>query len=172
MRTLLLLRHAKSSWDDPDLEDFDRPLAKRGRKAAPRMARYLDQTGPRPDLVLCSAALRAVQTWALVSDVLGEGVEVKCMRSLYLAPPSKMLSSLRHVADEHACVMLIAHNPGMEHLAAVLAGPGSSQKALRELYEKYPTAALAEITFEAKSWRDVERGSGRLRRLVRPKDLA
>jgi len=172
MRTLLLLRHAKSSWDYPDLDDFNRPLAPRGRKAAPRMAGYLKKKGMRPDLVLCSAALRAVQTWVLVSEILGDGAEVKYLRGLYLAPPSRMLSSIRQVADEHPCVMLIAHNPGMEHLASVLAGPDSNQQALQKLHEKYPTAALAEITFEAPSWREIQRGAGRLKRLVRPKELA
>jgi len=171
MRSLLLLRHAKSSWDYPDLDDFDRPLAPRGRKAARRMADYLKQKGMQPDLVLCSAALRAVQTWVLVSEILGEAIEVKYLRGLYLAPPSRMLSSIRQAGDAQTCVMLIAHNPGMEHLASVLAGPNSNQKALQKLHQKYPTAALAEIEFEEPSWREIQRGSGRLKRLVRPKDL-
>ena len=171
VQTLLLLRHAKSSWDDPSLEDFDRPLAKRGRKAAPRMAHHLKKKGLIPDLVLCSTAARAAETWGLVAEVLGEDIPVKYLKSLYLAPPSKMLASIRHLAEAYPRVMLIAHNPGMEHLAAALAGPGSNQKALQKLYEKYPTAALAEITFAASSWRQVERGSGRLVRLIWPKEL-
>ncbi|NIP89767.1 MAG: histidine phosphatase family protein, partial [Gammaproteobacteria bacterium] len=83
MKTLLLLRHAKSSWDDPSLEDFDRPLAPRGEKAAPVMAAYLASKGLRPDLVLCSPAARARQTWALVAQSLGDGIAVKELQSLY-----------------------------------------------------------------------------------------
>ena len=171
MRRLLLLRHAKSSWDDPSLQDFDRPLAPRGRAAAPLMADYLRRKRLRPDLVLCSSAVRARQTWALVAAALGDGIAVKELRSLYLAAPSRLLEVVRRAPDSAASVMLVGHNPGMEHLAATLAGPRSKPKALAALHAKFPTAALAEIEFEAASWRDVAPGTGRLRRFVRPKDL-
>ena len=172
MKTLLLLRHAKSSWDDPSLADFDRPLAERGEKAAPVMADYLGKKGLRPDLVLLSPAARARQTWALVARKLGGTIEVKELRGLYLGPPSRLLDAVRRAPDRAARVMLIGHNPGMEHLAMVLAGPASKRKALAKLHAKFPTAALAEIEFEAESWKDLARGSGRLNRLVWPKDLA
>ena len=171
MRTLLLLRHAKSSWDDPSLDDFDRPLAPRGQGAAPRMATYLKKKSLRPDFVLCSSACRAVQTWSLVSDVLGGNPEVKFLRSLYLAPPSRLIDIIRRVPDNAPCAMLIAHNPGMEHLAAVLAGADSKKKALEKLYTKYPTAALAQLEFDTDNWKDIERGAGRLTRLIWPRDL-
>ena len=171
MRTLLLLRHAKSSWDDPSLDDFDRPLAPRGQGAAPRMAAYLKKKNLLPEFVLCSSACRAVQTWSLVSDALGGNPEVKFLRSLYLAPPSRLIDIIRRVPGSATCVMLIAHNPGMEHLAAVLAGPDSKKKALEKLYTKYPTAALAQLEFDTDNWKDIERGAGRLKRLVWPRDL-
>lgn len=171
MRTLLLLRHAKSSWDDPTLDDFDRPLAPRGIDAAPRVADYLQAKGLRPDLVLCSPALRARQTWSLVARTLGGAIEVKQLQGLYLGPPSRMLEALRRAPDTALRVMMVGHNPGMEHLAVALAGPRSKLKALARLRNKFPTAALAEIEFEADSWSEVDRAGGRLRRFVRPKDL-
>lgn len=171
MRTLLLLRHAKSSWEDPGLDDFDRPLAPRGRAAAPIMAAYLKKKKLRPDVVLCSSACRAVQTWELVSKVLGGDADVRYLRSLYLAPPSRLIGAVRRVPDAASRAMLIAHNPGMEHLAAVLSGTGSKRKALDKLYIKYPTAALAQIEFDVPSWNEVDRGAGRLTRLIWPKDL-
>jgi phosphohistidine phosphatase len=172
MRTLLLLRHAKSSWDDPGLEDFDRPLAQRGERAAPTMAGYLKKKRLRPDMVLCSPAARARQTWALVARSLGDEIPVKELQSLYLGAPSRLLEAIRRAPDSAACVMLVGHNPGMEHLAMALAGPASKPKALAKLHAKFPTAALAEIAFETTAWRDIGHGAGRLNRLVWPKDLA
>ena len=172
MKTLLLLRHAKSSWDDPDLEDFDRPLAPRGMQAAPLMAVYLERKGLRPDLVLCSPARRARQTWSLVARTLGEAIEVKELQSLYLGAPSRLLEAIRRAPEAAGCVMLVGHNPGMENLAMAIAGPQSKAKALARLNSKFPTCALAEIEFSADRWSDVDRGEGRLRRFVRTKDLA
>jgi phosphohistidine phosphatase len=157
----LLLRHAKSSWDDPGLEDFDRPLALRGERAAPVMADYLKKKGLRPNLVLCSPAVRARQTWALVAQSLGDGVEVKELQSIYLGAPSRLLDAIRRAPDAAGSVMLVGHNPG-----------SSKPKALAKLHAKFPTAALAEIEFDAASWRDIAHGTGRLKRLVWPRDLA
>lgn len=172
MKTLLLLRHAKSSWDDPRLEDIDRPLAPRGIRAAPLIAAYLVSKRLRPDFVLSSPAARAHQTWSLVAPSLGGEITVKELRGLYLAAPSRLLEAVRRAPDGAACVMLIGHNPGMEHLAVALSGPRSKPKALAKLKRKFPTAALAVIEFEAAAWAGVARGDGRLRRMVWPKDLA
>jgi phosphohistidine phosphatase len=174
-RTLLLLRHAKSSWSDPALADFERPLNKRGQKAAPRMGAYLREQGLVPGLVLCSAARRAVETWALAGEALSKGgtapVRTKYLRSLYLAPPSRMLAALRRTPDEAESVLIVGHNPGFEHLALGLAGPGSKPEAQRHMEAKFPTAALAELRFEARRWRDVAPGTGKLVRFVTPKAL-
>ena len=172
MRTLLLLRHAKSSWEDPLLDDFDRPLAPRGQEAAPVMAAYLKSKGLRPDLVLCSPAVRARQTWTLVAQHLGGSIAMKALQGLYLGAPSRLLDALHRAPEAASCVMLVGHNPGMEHLALALAGPASKSKAMAKLQTKFPTAALAEIVFDSASWRDVGQGAGRLKRLVWPRDLA
>ncbi|MEM7222957.1 MAG: histidine phosphatase family protein [Pseudomonadota bacterium] len=170
-----MLRHAKSSWSDLSLNDFDRPLNARGQKAAPRMGAYMRAEKLTPDLVLCSAARRAVETWALTEASLtkkgGEGVETKYLRSLYLAPPSRILTVLKRLPEEVGCVLMIGHNPGTEHLAAALAGEGSAPKALAHLRSKFPTAGLAELAFETDSWGEVAPGAGKLIRFVTPKSL-
>lgn len=166
-----VFRHAKSSWDDPSLDDFDRPLAPRGRKAAARMGAYLREEGLMPELVLCSTAARAVETWKLASAALGAEVEVKYLRSLYLAPPSRLLTTLRRAPQSVSSLLLVAHNPGLERFVMRLVGSGS-KKMLDRLARKYPTAALAEIRLDTERWADVRDGAGRLCRFVKPKDLA
>ena len=160
-KVLYLLRHAKSSWSDPELSDFDRPLNERGRKAAPQVAAYMQRNGLAPDLVLCSSACRAAETWDLMSSAFGGDLTVKHQRSLYLATPSRILSALSHVPDSIERVLVLAHNPGLEHLAVRLAGSGSEPKALEEMRQKYPTATLAETTPSnariASSWRPLFR---------------
>lgn len=170
MRTLLLLRHAKSSWDDADLDDFDRPLAGRGRRAAPRLGRFIQSKPGAPDLALVSAAARARQTWELVAAELAPAPPAKILRSLYLATPSRLLAAVRRVSDDTSRLLLVGHNPGMETLAAELCGDGK-RAALAAMAAKYPTAALAEIRFDVDRWKEVAPGTGRLRRFTRPKDL-
>jgi phosphohistidine phosphatase len=171
MRTLMLMRHAKSSWDRPELDDLDRPLAPRGRAAAPLMARYIRDSRWQPDLVLCSPAARVHETWRLMTPVLGRTVVCKTLRAIYPGAPSRLLEILRRAADEVEALMLIGHNPGLGRLAASLCGAGP-KKALARLGEKFPTAALAVIQFEIERWEQVAPGAGRLRAFVRPKDLA
>ncbi len=168
MKRIYLLRHAKSSWDDPALGDFERPLNGRGRKAAPRIGRLLRQRGWRPELVLCSSAARARETWDLVASELGAPVDSKLLKSLYLASPNQLLRSLERLDDAFASVMLIGHNPGLETLALQLAGPGSESKALAKLRAKYPTAALAIIDAEAEHWSDVAVAQTKLRGFIVP----
>ena len=171
MRTLLLLRHAKSSWDQPGVADVERPLAARGRKAAPLIARYLKQQRLVPDLVLCSHALRVRETWELMTPALGGAVACKTLRSLYAAPPSRLLEPLRRVADEVRILMVIGHNPGLGALAASLAGAGP-KKALERVRTKFPTGGLVVLTFEIEHWAELAAGGGRLEDFVGPKDLA
>ena len=170
-KTILLLRHAKSSWSDPGLQDFDRPLNQRGREAAPRMGRYMKEQGLVPDLVLCSAACRALQTWELVAEALDSNCQVKQLRGLYLASAKQLLDALRRAPDEAGCVLLIGHNPGMERLASSLSGPGSNPEALARLGEKFPTSALAEFQFDVAKWIDLSERNGSLTRFVMPRDL-
>jgi phosphohistidine phosphatase len=169
MKTLYMLRHAKSSWSDPSLGDFDRPLNERGRKAAPLMAAHMRKSGYHPDLVLCSTARRALETWDLTAPTLGGEPEVKRLKSLYLAPPSVLLASLRRIPEDYESALLIGHNPGMETLAEQLCGDGK-KAALEQLSLKFPTAALAVITVEG-SWESLKPGAGFLRELAVPKTL-
>lgn len=171
MKTLYLLRHAKSDWSDPALGDFDRPLAARGVKAARRMGRALADHGLAADEVVCSAARRAMETWELLRDALPADVQTKVLRSLYLATPAALLQVLRRRPDDADAVMMIGHNPGLAVLAQRLCGAASKPGALRRLTEKYPTGALAVIEFDVEHWSEIGDGAGRLTRFLRPKDL-
>lgn len=170
MKSLYLLRHVKSSWNDESLDDFDRPLAPRGVKAAPRVAKRMMAEGWVPDVVLCSAARRAVETLELITPVLGLDGSARIDRDLYLAEPEIMLQRLRGVPDTAASVLMIGHNPGAEDLARRLCGDGR-QKAVRRLHKKYPTGAVAVLTFATDSWAQVTEGTGYLEAFVRPKDV-
>jgi phosphohistidine phosphatase len=149
---LYLLRHAKSSWEDPGLADHDRPLALRGRKAAKALGAYLREHDIEPELVLCSSAARTRETLERV------GLTGQIEDALYGAGASALLARLHEVPDAVASVMLIGHNPGMQQLAFALAG----------LDDKFPTAALA--TLECGGWSDLQRAE--LVDYVKPKDLA
>jgi phosphohistidine phosphatase len=176
MLTLTLLRHAKSSWEEP-LDDFDRPLAPRGKKAAPEIGAALAARGLRPDLILCSGALRARETLGLVIEDLGAPApEVIYDDALYMAAPGTLLKRLHGIAsapqrDAPRHVMLVGHNPGFEELALMLVGSGGAEDRAR-LATKFPTAGAAVITFDVNSWSAVAPGSGRLEHFLTPKRLA
>lgn len=172
MPTLLLLRHAKSSWDDPALADYDRPLAKRGKKAAPRMGAEIAALGLRPDLILCSTAVRARETLSLVLPELGAAApEVVYDDAIYMATPSALLALLRAVPEETRSVMVVGHNPGLEELAELLVGDGDEDEQ-ELLAEKFPTCALAVLTFEAPGWDGVAPGTGKLSQFLTPARLS
>jgi len=171
MLTLCLLRHAKSDWGDASLDDFDRPLAKRGQNAAPRMGAYMAEHGIAPELILCSRAVRARQTLDLVLPCLAGGPTVVYEQDLYLAPPSVLLARLRKVVAKIRRVLIVGHDPGMQALAVELAGAGDP-RMLQAIAAKFPTAALAVFTFKARDWGKVGPGKGRLDAFVTPKMLA
>jgi len=166
---LWLLRHAKSSWDDPGMEDVERPLAPRGTRAADRMREYLDAEEIRPELVLCSSALRTRETLGRILPGLGPELTVRIESSLYSFEADQLLERLRKVTDDVASVMLIGHNPAMQELASLLAGGGDR---LNELRRGFPTAALAELDLGGGSWRELAPGTGRLTRFVVPRELS
>jgi phosphohistidine phosphatase len=170
MRRLLLLRHAKSSWDEPGLPDLDRPLAPRGRRAAQLVAQRMLERRWVPDLVLRSQAERVRATWRLMAPRLGEQIPCRTLRTLYPGAPSRLLMALRRVPDDARTVPLIGHNPGLAALAASLCGAGA-QKAREQMRSKFPTAGLAVIDFDLAHWAEVAAGAGRLEAFVRPKDL-
>jgi len=164
------MRHAKSSWKDPSLEDFDRPLNKRGRNAGKVMAGYFRNEGIKPDLVLCSSARRAQETLALLRKALGKDTPFELDDDLYHAGREGLLGRLRKVDKSVTSVMLVGHNPGMEWLAVDLAG-GGDEDAWERMRGKYPTAALAVLSFDVEHWQDVKSGEGRLTSFVCPRDL-
>ena len=167
MKRLLLLRHAKSSWDDPALPDHERPLAARGHRAADRMARYLRSSALEADLVLCSSALRTRETLQRMASAFGDP-EVIVEDGLYGAGDEELLGRLHRVPDRSETVALIGHNPGIWDLAIAVAGSGDDLDRMRS---KFPTGALAVLEFEG-VWGDLAPGQARLASFVTPKDLA
>ena len=170
MKTLYLLRHAKSSWADPSLADHDRPLNGRGRRAAKLMGAYLREGDHRPDLVLCSTAARTRETLADVMVELDVEPEIDWDGDLYLAAPHQMLDLLRAVPDTVESVLMVGHNPGTAILADVLCADGDAA-ALDLMRTRFPTAALAIIDLEVDRWEEVRDDCGRLRTFTRPRDL-
>lgn len=169
-KTLLLLRHAKSSWDDDDLDDFDRPLAGRGREAAPRIGREMARHGWIPDLALVSPALRTRQTFALIALELSRPPEIVLDRAIYEAPAARILAVLRTVPEEAATLLVVGHNPGLEDLTKTLASRAGDPDALARLGEKFPTAALACLACDG-AWSDLGPGKARLLAFVTPRLL-
>ncbi len=170
MLTLSLLRHAKSNWGHPDLEDIDRPLDARGEKAAPRMGAFLLASGLVPDLILCSPALRTRQTLALAFTALPAPPEIIIDETLYEASTAALMATLRAVPAGKHHVMVIGHNPGLQLLALSLAGSGSTEAA-HAIADKFPTCAVAVLTFNARSWRNIRPRSGHLVHFVTPRLL-
>lgn len=176
MLTLSLLRHAKSSWNEPGLGDHERPLAQRGLKAAPKMGAALEDMGLKPDLVLCSDAVRTRETLSLVlSAFSAPPPQVDYEASLYMATPAALLMRIRSVEAEYSGrmphhVMVVGHNPGLEELAMLLIGGGADDDMTR-VAAKFPTCAVAIIAFETDNWTGVDAGTGRLEHFLTPRRL-
>jgi phosphohistidine phosphatase len=171
MRTLLLLRHAKSSWGEPQMDDHERPLAKRGVRDAARIGSYIVEHDLVPDLVLCSDAVRTRATLTIVlSRLEAAAPRIAYDRALYLAEPAGILGRLAQVDASERRVMVIGHNPGTHALALGLTGSGNG-KSLAQLALGFPTAGLAVIDFEAEGWDLIRAGQGKLRTFVSPKTL-
>ena len=168
MKRLYLLRHAKSSWDDPELADRERPLAARGRRDSARVAKRLEPSGVTPALVLCSSSKRTVETLERIAPGWERAPEVSVEGELYGASDAQLLARLRELPDDVSSVMLIGHQPSIQALALGLArgGPEAERAAV-----KFPTAALAELAF-AGNWSELGSGGAELVSFVRPKDLS
>ena len=174
MKTVFLLRHAKSDWDDPTLKDHDRSLSERGRAAAPKIGAYIKSKRYKPETILCSTARRTVETYDLIKGAIGEGSKVKFEESLYLAELRHLLERLKWLDDELKSAMIIGHNPGMEQLANALPHAPKTEaeeKLHKRMREKFSTCAFAVIKLPVKAWRDVKPGIGTLADFVRPRDL-
>jgi phosphohistidine phosphatase len=153
MKTLLILRHAKSSWNDSGMTDHDRPLNARGKEDAPRIGQLLRDQGLQPDLILSSTAKRARSTAKRVVAGGQLACSPQLLGELYLAPADTYIAVLRHQPAEYERILVIGHNPGLQELVLLLTG-----KALA-----LPTAALVQIQFEISTWLDIsDHGTGKL----------
>jgi phosphohistidine phosphatase len=164
MKTLTLLRHAKSGWDDMSARDFDRRLNAKGKRAAAAVGRHMRDVGLAFDHVLASPAVRVAETLDAVASGYGRGLSPAWDKRLYLASAATLLDIVHELRSEHARVLLVGHNPGLEDLLLLLAAdPGEAE-------DKYPTATLAELTV-GDGWADAAQGKAELVRFVRPRDL-
>jgi phosphohistidine phosphatase len=171
MKTLTVLRHAKSSWDDPVSRDFDRPLNGRGQRAAMVMGRHMRSAGLEFDHVIASPAVRIVETVEQVETGYGGALAPAWDRRIYLASASTLLDLIHELPAGADSVLMIGHNPGLEDLVLMLV-PDRADDALRDAVEaKFPTAAVAVMTFDVDDWGAVRSNGGTLQRFVRPRDL-
>lgn len=162
MKILLLMRHAKSSWKDPEMADADRPLNHRGEKDAPRMGKLLKKEELAPDLIISSPAVRARDTAVAVAEKLGYEQEILYNESLYLGEPRDYLTALQTLSDDVETVLVIGHNPGLETLLQILTGDVESLPTGAIAYLKVPVRKWSALTFDM---------DAHLKELWRPKDL-
>jgi len=155
------MRHAKSSWGDGSLADFDRPLNERGLKAAPLLGRFMRKQKLRPDLILCSPAERARQTVSLVVEAAGLGVPLRYDERIYEATSARLVEVVSQIEEDAGEAMLVGHNPGLEVLLERLTGES----------RRMPTAALARVALDVEKWSKVRDGAGRVELFVKPREL-
>ncbi|HEY0429101.1 MAG TPA: histidine phosphatase family protein [Pyrinomonadaceae bacterium] len=160
MKTLFILRHAKSSWANPDSSDFDRQLNEQGLKTVPMMGETMFKRQFQPALVLSSPAKRAKQTAVLIKETAQIEGKIEYDERIYEASPLRLLQVISELGEETESLMLVGHNPGLEGLIKILTGE----------IQPMPTAALAVIDLSAKNWNEITAESGKLRTVIRPKD--
>ncbi|VXC55723.1 SixA phosphatase family protein [Sphingomonas sp. AX6] len=170
MKTLTILRHAKSGWDDPVLRDFDRPLNAKGQRAARLMGHHLASLGLRFDLVVASSAVRVRETIDDFARGYGDLAEPEWDKTLYLASADTLLDHIHALPDSADRVLMIGHNPGLEDLVLLLT-PNDGGHARDAVEVKFPTASVAEIDFAVERWADAKAAGGVLVRFIRPRDL-
>lgn len=170
MKKLILLRHAKSGWDDPVPRDFDRPLNAKGRRAARAIGAFAQQAGIRFDTIVASPAVRVAETLSEFGDGYGKMPEPDYDRRVYLASAQTLLEVIQGLDDSAQAVLMVGHNPGLEDLVFLLV-PEGEDDAREQVEEKYPTASIAEISLGIDGWSNAEVGSGTLERFTRPRDL-
>jgi phosphohistidine phosphatase len=171
MKTLTLLRHAKSGWDDPVLRDFDRPLNGKGKRAAQLVGRNWRTLGLVYDHAVASPAVRVIETIEQVAAGYGDTLAPALDRRIYLASATTLLDLVHELPAGADHVLMVGHNPGLEDLVLMLV-PDSDEQPLRDDVEaKFPTASTAQLRFDVADWRDVAAGSATLALFVRPRDL-
>lgn len=165
-KRLILTRHAKSAWDDPSINDHDRPLNPRGQTAAGDLGGWLASRGYLPDEILCSDALRTRETWEGIAPAIPDAPQVTLKPTLYHAGPDVILAVLRHAAGN--TVLLLGHNPGIAEFAhRIVARPPQ-----HEGFARYPTGATLVVSFETDNWAEVGFGQGAVRDFVVPREIA
>ncbi len=163
MKTLYIVRHAKSSWDDPHLDDYDRPLNNRGKQNAPEMGKYLAKSGVQPDLIISSSAKRAFSTAKkIVKELRYDQKEIVKTRDLYLASIGTTLKIIRQVEDSINSLMIFGHNPGWTDLTNYLSNA---------YIDNVPTCGVVAIEFDINHWVEVDKGKGKLLFFEYPKKL-
>lgn len=161
MKILLLLRHAKSSWKEPAIADFERPLNDRGRKAAELVGKFIARQNINIDLVISSPAVRARQTIDLVLRAAKRSPELRFDQRVYEGTPTRLLEITSQIEDDRKCVLLVGHNPGMEELLSLLVG----------VEQHMPTASLAKVVLSSKKWDKILAEKGVLETFVRAREL-
>ncbi|MGF1606967.1 MAG: histidine phosphatase family protein [Rhodothalassiaceae bacterium] len=170
VRTLFLLRHAKSSWEDSKLKDIDRPLNPRGRKSCKLMGEQMAARGVNPAIILCSPSVRTRETLERLGPVAGLTGEARFDPRLYAADAAGLLQCLRELPADIPQILLIGHNPAIQELALMLARRGRLD-VLEQLERKFPTCALAQIRLAAADWANVSASDGALVSFDLPKQL-
>jgi phosphohistidine phosphatase len=168
-KTLHLLRHAKSSWKEPGLDDHQRPLSKRGRAAASAMAKHIHRAAIAPDIVLCSTAVRAKETLEPIAKKL-KPAKVIFESGIYEVAERELWKYVRALREQADTVLMIGHNPGLHNFALALADADSVDH-LPPLHGKFPSGALATFSFDGR-WKDLRPHGAHLVSFVRPKELA
>lgn len=171
MKTLTLLRHAKSGWDDTVARDFDRPLNAKGMRAARTMGRHMRAQGLAFDAVVASPAARVVETLNGIWDGYGQALNPNWDRRVYLASAATLLDLVRESPDDADRVLLVGHNPGLEDLVLLLVPDRADDRLRDDVEEKFPTASLAELEFDVSEWSALTANGAVLKRFVRPRDL-
>ena len=160
MKTLFIMRHAKSSWDNPDWSDFERPLNERGLKTAPFMGEVMTKNNFTPEIVISSPATRAKQTAELVIKEMKSEADINFDERIYEASPRQLLEVASEIHDAYNLAMIVGHNPGFENLVRILTGR----------IESMPTATLAVVDLKIDSWNEINFETGSLRKIIRPKE--
>ncbi|MQT11542.1 SixA phosphatase family protein [Segnochrobactrum spirostomi] len=170
MPRLLLLRHAKSSWDAPQLADFDRPLNSRGRRSAPLMGRHIAAHALVPDRIVCSTARRTRETLAGLLPYLATEMDIRMTRDLYDSSASDYLDVIRAFGGSARTLLVIGHNPALQETAIDLVGTGNPT-IVDQITSEFPTAALAIIDFPEKKWSEIHPKGGRIVSFFQPREL-
>ena len=170
MKTIFLLRHAKSKWGDPNISDFDRPLADRGIKSAKKIGKYLKKKNYTPNVVYCSSALRAKQTCECINRIIKKKKNIIYKKDLYMSDSGTFIKFLKNTKDKYNSAMIISHNPGIENFAIEMI-----QNKDNEIYDninaKYPTGGLVIIKLKNSNWSKLKFESGEVCEFIKPREL-